>query len=188
MNPSFDDTMYKRQPSKIKKKLYRSLALTRRLLIELGEHMIDGPDEISPLWFHSTRKPVTYDDYLYAKQSKIKNALTQLKRRRFIEIRKEGDKVWCTLTDKGKAASLRERIRIAEDLPDGYVCMLSFDVPEQERGIRVAIRRQLKDWGFSMDHQSLWTTRKDIFVPFADYLRAVGMSKWFHLYEAKILI
>jgi hypothetical protein len=179
--------VYKRPKSKIKKKLYKGLALTRRILIEFRSELMEGDFDVSPLWFHHTGRNMTWEERVGAKHARIKRALENLRQDEFVSIRKDGNRVYCFLTEKGNNESLKEGIRIAEDLPEDCVCMLSFDVPEQERKVRVQMRRLLKDLGFKMEHQSLWICRKDIFFPLSEYLKELGVFKWFHLYEARIL-
>lgn len=179
--------MYKVKNKKDQNKAYRTLALTRKTLLWLGDEFFGGESDVSPLWFRHTGRNRTLEEKLYAERAEIKAALKALRRRKFLEIRKDGNKVWCRLTEKGKQASLRDRVRLCEKLPDGYVCMLSFDVPEQEREVRQEIRRLLKDCGFKMDHKSVWITDKDVFAPFSEYMKDLGMFKWFHVYEARIL-
>lgn len=179
--------MYKIPKGKIQKKAYKALATTRKVLLWVAEEVIDGDFDISPLWFHHTGRNMTKEEKYWAKYAEAKRAIQQLKRTKLVRIRKEGDRAWCLLTDKGRQEALKERVRIAEKLPEDYVCMISFDVPEQERAIRQHIRRLLKDWGFKMDHQSLWTTDKDIFVPFYEYMKDLKSFKWFRIYEARVL-
>lgn len=117
-------------------KIMKTLAFTRRLLFLMLEELERATDE-------SIFNPrITLNDVFYGKgyryetekeikAARIKRAIYQLKHDRFIRVRKLGNRVYYSLTKKGYSAGLKEKIRLADPLPVGEFCLVSFDVPNR---------------------------------------------------------
>jgi DNA-binding transcriptional regulator PaaX len=170
--------MYKHPPTKRQKKIFKALALTRKVLLFLAD--FETPEIFNP--FAYWRGDWTREDAEYAEAMRMKRAFKALKEKKYIEIRKNGDKVMYILTDKGKLAALKEKVRLAGDLKDGNILLISFDIPERENEVRNKIRYMLKDFGFKMFQQSLWGTKQDVGSHLAELVKDMGVQKWIRLF------
>lgn len=111
----------------------------------------------------------------------------QLKKQGFLKTRHAGDRMRYALTDKGFDVVVRERMKLAPKLRDDRILIVSFDIPEQERSARDALRLFLQRCGFKRWHDSLWITDRDVHRPFAAALGRMGVGRWITLYEAREL-
>lgn len=172
--------------------MLKTMALTRRVLVSVYEEIYFGSN--AGAFGHW----LTFDDvyagkgYRYEKEkeieeARVRRAVYQLKRDQFVKTRKMGNRVCYALTEKGREAGLIESVRLAEPLPKGEYCMISFDIPEQERSFRQRLRLFLIDLDFKMDHESLWFSEFDVLDPISRLLKAMDVFKWVHLYKAKII-
>lgn len=118
---------------------------------------------------------------------RIRDALKRLQKQCFLEIRRLGDQMEITMTSKGEAACLLEKMRERPELADDRLLLISFDIPEQERSKRNLFTRELKYAGFQKMHASLWSANKDIKNELRLFLRLVGAEKWIRIYEAREL-
>jgi hypothetical protein len=118
----------------------------------------------------------------------INEQLRHLERRKFIEIKRLSNRLVVALTDKGRVAGLRENARSAALRTDHRLCLVSFDIPEQERGARLVLRRFLRECGFRMHHQSLWVSDRDIINTLTPFIRRLGIARWVHLYLAEPIV
>ena len=121
-----------------------SPAGTRAFLKELNKHVFK--EEIS--------KGVKYESV------QLSRALYGLKKRKFIKIKKVGDKTIIELTERGKKRKLEydiERLKILkQDMWDGKWRMLMFDIPESKKNARESLRGKLKNLGFIQFQKSVW--------------------------------
>ena len=89
------------------------------------------------------------------------------------------------LTEKGRLAAIKDVIRIACKNDNGKRVLVSFDIPKQENAVRVRLRYVLKDLGFNLVQQSLWSSDKDIGKIMRQLVFDLGAEKWVHVFEAK---
>ena len=90
----------------------------------------------------------------------ISQALYRLKKRKIIQVKRQGDKVRIILTEKGRLKKLAydvERMRIPKPKSwDKQWRFLVFDIPEEMRLVRDILRDRLKQLGFIQFQQSIW--------------------------------
>jgi len=80
------------------------------------------------------------------------------------------------LTEKGKELLLRLKMKTAE--PDGKRTIVSYDIPENARRKRDALRELLKASGFRMIHQSTWSVGADVGEHVRAWSRKHDLAKW----------
>ena len=83
-----------------------------------------------------------------------------LRRRGYIEIKKDDKNRSIKFTNKTKLALLRE-LSARSDF-DGLNHFISFDIPERMRKDRDAFRRMIKRLGFRQIQKSLWVCKHDV--------------------------
>ena len=92
--------------------------------------------------------------------TQLSQALYYLKKRKVIKVREVNGKTVIKLTEKGNRRKLEydiEHLRISNDVPwDGKWRMVMFDIPEDKKVAREALRRKLKDLGFAQFQKSVW--------------------------------
>jgi len=90
----------------------------------------------------------------------ISKALYNLRRRKIVQIKREGDKARIILTEKGRIRKLSydiEKMTIPKPKNwDKNWRFLIFDIPEDKRNIRNEFRAGLKRLGFIQFQQSVW--------------------------------
>jgi hypothetical protein len=120
-----------------------------------------------------------------AKERKyLKDELRRLKRNKFIEERKTGNRLVLALTAKGRQAALRHRILEIKKINKDKFCVVVFDIPESERKIRDFFRNFLKEAGFIRLQQSVWVSNKDTAEYIIDLVRSASAEKWVSVIEA----
>ena len=161
---------------------------TTKLLCRIAS-ILDDKDRVVLPWFVRSCTPMYRE--LEAELSlekhdrRIRDSLRQLKRQRFIEIRKIGGQMEIFLTEKGEALDLIETVRRRPVCEGSPTLLVSFDIPEQERTKRNLFTRQLKYAGFKRVHASLWSIQKDVSGELVDLVRLLGAKKWIHVYTAQ---
>ena len=97
----------------------------------------------------------------YCRQER--QAILRLRRRRLVKARKTGRGLEILLTKQGEVEALRHAIiRTTKELDHGLWCYVSFDVPRLANAQRERLRRFLRRAGFSLVHQSLYRSSKDV--------------------------
>ena len=146
----------------------RALSLAEFLLIELFEEIDDFNFSVRYPYATMGRSARLAREYYEDNQREWEAALKRremrrLKERKFITLRKEGDEAIAALTTDGKIFALKTIIRnIDKLLPEGQQCLVSFDVPEASRKLRLSWRRLLKKFEFRFLHGSVWVTERDV--------------------------
>jgi DNA-binding transcriptional regulator PaaX len=173
--------MYKRPISKRQRMILKTLANSRKLLLAIAEGYNSNSD-IPLISGYSNKREISFEDKIYIEKARIKRVLYELKRRKFIEVRKEGDRLMYILTDKGRLSALKEQIRIADDRNDGKIVLVSFDIPEQESVIRKKLRILLRDCGFERIQNSLWGSKQDVGIQVAELIKEMHGQKWIRVF------
>lgn len=110
-------------------------------------------------------------------------AIKRLKEQRLISERRVGNKISLELTEKGKGLTIRGQItKKAGLLPGKSLCLVSFDIPESQRGARDALRQIFREAEFQRIHNSLWATRKDVVADFVALIKRMGAEKWISVF------
>ena len=99
---------------------------------------------------------------------------------------KEGQ-IYASLTSCGRVEALKDRIvSTKDDLPDGQVCLVSYDVPEHTRNIRWHIRQILKEAGFKLAHKSVWESAKNVVTDMRSLVKEIKATDWIKVYLASV--
>ncbi len=109
--------------------------------------------------------------------------LHRLTKAEYLVARKLGQRVIVELTNKGRAAILRERLRRAPELTHRYTVVI-FDIPESQRLARNLFRRVLKEGGFTMLQQSVWLSERDVRGIVVDFIGQFKLDPWVNVYYA----
>jgi len=91
-----------------------------------------------------------------------REAMRRLEKRRLVEMLRGKNETRISLTEKGAEELLRRKIDQAEELPDGAVCLVVFDVPEVKKKLRDQLRFLLMSLGFSPLQKSVWISPFDV--------------------------
>lgn len=181
--------MYKRPINTKRTIILKTLANTRKLLAAIAEE-IKACEELNSSWVFSYKSgPTLPPEYRKnIEKARVKRLLYELKRRKFIEIRRKGDTMICRLTDKGRISALKDQIRIADERRDGKIVLVSFDIPEQESVARSKLRYFLKDCGFKRHQLSLWASKQDVSEKVAELVKDLGAQKWISIFIASEIV
>jgi DNA-binding transcriptional regulator PaaX len=131
-----------------------------------------------------------YEAMLKAKNKKAERiqrqrALRKLKEQKLIRIQEKGENFAIAFTQEGKIVVLKQRIiEKADRLPNNKVCLVSFDVPEDIRYIRLMLRKLLKQAKFKQVHKSVWVTKHDVIKEFRHLINLLHAHRWMKIYEA----
>lgn len=120
-----------------------------------------------------------YEDKLERQEWREKQErLRDLNRRKWIEIRKIGDRLMVRLTARGWQRALRDAIRCSKGVCQAGIVIVIFDVPETERWVRDTLRDILKSCDFEMLQKSVWMSRKDVHEPLCALLQGAKLDRW----------
>ncbi len=113
------------------------------------------------------------------------SAFYQVKQRQLIQTKKQGDKILNNLTKEGVIELLRARIISCDrQLPEGEICMVVFDVPEDIRRVRDSFRSLLKLLDFRMTQKSVWEGDLDVVDDLRVLIDLIGAQKFVRVYRA----
>lgn len=107
-----------------------------------------------------------------------------LKRQRWIEVRKIGNRLQIRLTTKGKQMAMKEKIKASPHCKKNEYTIVIFDVPEQERMVRQQFRRFLKECNFIQLQRSVWISDRNVLSPIHDFIQYTQSNKWIHAFHA----
>ncbi|MBU1348976.1 hypothetical protein KJ781_02820 [Patescibacteria group bacterium] len=109
-------------------------------------------------------------------RQRMRMAVRRLEKRGYLERVREDGLRSVRLTELGDLM-IRSR-REPRLLPDGIWTVVSFDIPERNRGTRRTFRTCLRASGFTRRHDSVWISNRD----WSDKLRfevsRLGISDW----------
>lgn len=120
-----------------------------------------------------------------AKERKyLKSELHRLKKQRFLEEKRRGERLELCLTEKGKKAALRHQISNCDDILKDKYYVVIFDIPETERRIRQFFRLFLKEADFVQLQKSVWATQKNVLESLKELIHDANAGKWVHIITA----
>ena len=110
-------------------------------------------------------------------------AIQRLKEKGYLMTKKEEGNIIIKLTQSGrKQISL---VKILEDKPwDHKWRIVIFDIPEQHRELRNALRYRLKEWQFQQLQKSVWISKKDIVKELKTFIQEIGLKNWVKIFVA----
>jgi len=118
---------------------------------------------------------------------KARKLVYELKRQKFLKIKKKEDEVIFELTQKGRLEVLKEKVlSTADNLPNNQVCLVSFDIPENVKKTRFALRRFLIQIGFKQVHLSVMETSLDVVEPLKQLVDILDIARWVKVYRAEL--
>lgn len=143
--------------------------------------MIDRPRRMYAL----TRIPYEdfYEHRVWKERRNAAQTLWRLKRAKYVQDKKVGKKLYISLTEKGAAyAVLRCMSTNTGTLPKGRFCIVSFDIPETQRRIRVALRSVLRQLKFRRVHHSLWISNLNYAQHLKYFIHLNGADRWISIF------
>ncbi len=159
-----------------------------QLLLDLGE-LIKEVD-------FSLSRPGMVVRYGYDGAQEIlrlqENALRQrefyrLQKRKLIRVCKKADEYRFAFSAEGLAELLRLRIKKAEMLPEGKLCIVVFDIPESQRLLRKQIRDLLSRAAFIPLQKSVWASPFDAGEALTQLFPTKKGRKWVRVFIAEEL-
>ncbi len=131
-----------------------------------------------------------FDGLRRLKKEKQKKALqlriAYLKRKKFIQSTRKGDRLIYIITNKGKVKLLREQLQNAPKHKNGIITLVTFDIPETQRTSRKFLCRFLKDLNFKQAQKSVWFSQKDFGDQLAVFFRKHKLEKWINIFVGSL--
>jgi DNA-binding transcriptional regulator PaaX len=101
-----------------------------------------------------------------------------LKRKGWIETSKTAKGFMIRLSHAGKMEQLLRTLHRRPLLKNQRACFVMFDIPEQARASRDALRGFLRSAGFSLLQRSVWMTDRDVYSAVTRFVQEAGIEKW----------
>ena len=115
----------------------------------------------------------------------LRRTLQQLRRAKYLTARRTGQRLLITLTAKGTASMLANRLRQAKADQAGFCTVVIFDIPESQSWARKQFRVLLKQGGFTKLQQSVWVSRLDTYDIVVAFVKEVKLRQWVNVFRAK---
>lgn len=132
-------------------------------------------------------KNVARKDWEYVEQSiefkkeyaaNVKEYL-RLKSLKFFKLQETATRLEIILTSKGILRAAKRGLLIdQEPLPPGKALYVCFDIPEDFKEARQALRRFLKSADFIKVQKSIWKTTRDVSRHLREHVKAAGVERW----------
>ena len=172
---------------------HKKISISKQVLYCLSEILGRGvksywelmPSKINrKLW----GSPESYSiEERFQHERQIKRALYEMKKRKLLEIKSVGEKIFCGLTDKGGQEAVLVKTKFKKINSKGEYCLVCFDIPEAVHYVRWALRRFLKTADFELLQKSVWFTNKDVFDEIQEYIKSLKVGKWVTVIRAKFI-
>ena len=118
-------------------------------------------------------------------ERRAKWMIKEMQRQKLLSIEDRGDQIIISLTEKGKLEAIKKQILDgADELKDGALCLVSFDIPEHVSNSRKVLRNFLKQAGFTQIHKSLWHSRANLIEPLKALVEKLEIDEWVKIYKA----
>ncbi|HBT92583.1 MAG: hypothetical protein UV57_C0031G0001 [Parcubacteria group bacterium GW2011_GWD2_43_10] len=159
-------------------------------LAKIGEATVDFNHLVSAVSSHYGRAygkgGHTYVVELKRRQYEqdIKAKLRQLKINHYITAEKIGKRFLITLTKKGQATTIVQRLRSAKIMAKGWYTVVIFDIPVSQSWARKQFRQLLKEGGFFLLQQSVWASNGNVYTVVVDFVKQAKLDKWVNVYRA----
>ncbi|MDP3986535.1 MAG: hypothetical protein Q8P77_03880 [Candidatus Veblenbacteria bacterium] len=118
-------------------------------------------------------------------KERLRRAYRSLKRHGYLTERKTAAHSLVAVTNKGKAAILRQQLRQAPVLPKGEYTVVIFDIPETQRLSRRQFRLLLRQSDFIKLQQSVWVSNHDVRGEIANFIKQVKLERWVNVYYGR---
>lgn len=150
------------------------------LVLLILEKSVDGLVRLEDFTYNSHIYACGYDRPL--KKSALAKALSRLRQKGYIEKEKDEQIIIYKLTEVGKYQA-RIRQVLKEDVWDNKWRVVVFDVPENKRRVRNALRSRLKLWEFKQLQKSVWVGKKNVTVILKKFIKEIGIADWVLVFE-----
>lgn len=110
--------------------------------------------------------------------------LRRLQQQKCIALRRIGNEMRITLTEKGKRIAMREQMRNAPSCKRNECVIVIFDIPEREQSARKQFRLLLKECGFEQLQRSVWMSRCDVLDTLRSFIHSTNCNKWIRVFRA----
>ncbi len=157
----------------------KKLTTTDMILLGL-EKTVDGFFRVEDFTYNTSFYAKGYERYL--KKSTLSKTLQRMRTRGLVEL--DTDLLLVKLTDKGKAQAVLIKI-LQDETWDGKWRVVIFDIPEEKRQVRNLLRSRLKIWQFIPWQKSVWATKKNITMPFKEFIKDLGIESWVLILETE---
>ncbi len=117
-------------------------------------------------------------------ERRLRQVIYNLKRRKFLAIRKKGSDLAIAITDKGRNEVISVQCRLAPRCVAHTGIIVIFDIPEAERQLRHRIRFFLRECGFRLLQRSVWYCDREVMVPLKDFIQQSGAEPWISVFRA----
>ncbi|MDO8582277.1 MAG: CRISPR-associated endonuclease Cas2 [bacterium] len=109
--------------------------------------------------------------------------LRRLEQQKWVHVKRIGDRMRCTLTEKGRRIALKEHMRNATACKKNECVIVVFDIPEREKRIRQQFRSLLKECGFQQLQRSVWMSRCDVLDALRTCIRSTKSEEWIRAFR-----
>lgn len=115
---------------------------------------------------------------------KIRRFKYEMKKREVLRIEEKQNMILLHLSEKGRQEALKQEIICnSNELPNGQLCLVSYDIPEHAKKGRKWFRTFLKKAGFEQVHQSTWKTNKNVVQIMKDLIKELDITDWISVYQ-----
>ncbi|MFA4819075.1 MAG: CRISPR-associated endonuclease Cas2 [Patescibacteria group bacterium] len=118
----------------------------------------------------------------FKEQLYLNKVLNNLKRTRYIQTHRLGNKLSITLNDKGKTELLANKLKCAERYANNSNTVVIFDIPEIKRSLRRQFRQLLRIGGFKRLQQSVWISELDNYELMVQFIRKHKIQPWVNVF------
>jgi len=122
--------------------------------------------------------------FVNIEEKNFRNSINNLRKQKFIEKKENYDKsIVISLTEKGKLRALNlrfHRLSNKKEIWDGKWRMVAFDIPEECKKGRNALRYRLKSGGFYELQESLFLYPFDCKKEIEDFIKLFKLEKYVH--------
>lgn len=111
--------------------------------------------------------------------------VVKLRLRGMIETALVSGKLFARLTERGGLEYLKLKLVEAEELPEGRLCVIVFDIPERESQIRKLLRDFLSSNYFVLIQKSVWVSRFDVAKTMSKLIVFLNLEDWVRVFESR---
>ena len=114
-----------------------------------------------------------------------REVLRRLQKQKLISIKRIKTKILVTLCNHGKHERLRLLIAdTRKKLPNNTYCLVTYDIPEKARDIRLAFRNMLKFGRFTQLHRSVWICHFDVADIIQEFIDQTNSKEWISVFNS----
>ncbi|MBU0531289.1 MAG: hypothetical protein ABIG32_03555 [Candidatus Uhrbacteria bacterium] len=116
---------------------------------------------------------------------RLKILMQAIKKQQLCEMKEKGNMIIFNISEKGMLEAIKQEILSERsELPEGSLCVVSFDIPEVVEKSRKAFRDFLKKAGFKQLHRSVWQSNLNVIQPLKVMVKQLEIEKWVTVFQA----